>query len=87
MITSFGLHPFSKWEISGQGTEGRSGKVLVQSPNKDHREPSRECSHSKLPLLDVTTTKSPSSTSTSMLHLLKKQLESVRRVLLVRAVA
>ena len=31
MITSHGLHPFSKWAISEEGTEGRSGEVLAQS--------------------------------------------------------
>ena len=28
MITSHGLHPFSKWAISQEGTEGRSGKFF-----------------------------------------------------------
>ena len=48
MITSNGLHLFFKRAISEEGTEGRSGELLAQSPNKDRREPKRECSHSRL---------------------------------------
>ena len=92
MIASYGLHPFSKWAISEEGTEGRSGEVLAQSPNKDHREPNREFSHSRLCCYcsNVTAKNSAPSTSTSMLHLdimSKKHLGSVSRVHLVKAVA
>ena len=92
MITSHGLHPFSKWAISEEGTEGRYVEVLAQSHNKDRREPNRECGHSRLCHYrsDVTTKTRAAWTSTSMIHLhimSKKQLESVSGVYLVRAVA
>ena len=71
MITSHGLHLFSKWAISEEGTEGRSGEVLAQSQNNDRREPNRECSHSRLChyCSDVTTKTRAPWTSTSMIHL------------------
>lgn len=73
---------------SRRGTEGRSGEVLARSPNRDHRERSRGCSHSRLHQYrsDVT----PKSTRTFDEYFdaiftpyVLKQLESVGRVDLV----
>ena len=64
-----GLHPFSKWAISEEGTEGRPGEIFAQSQTKI-AEPNRECNHSRLCYhSDVTNKNSAPSTSPSMLHL------------------
>ena len=81
MITSHGLHLFSKWAISEEGNESRSGEGLAQYQTKDCRDPNRESSHFRLCRYhsDFTTKNRAPSTSTSMIHLhmmSKKQLKS-----------